>query len=122
MARNTLQGKATAGPSSALRSVEKHFQERSAIPQISPLRFAPVEMTKGRVVLPESVATEQKTFFISLGGPKAHDSSEMARTNLKWVFRSNAVPRVRAEALARTSSTYAHRRHAGQVARSTNSR
>jgi hypothetical protein len=51
MARNTLQGKATAGPSSALRSVEKHFHERSAIPQISPLRYAPVEMTQGRVVM-----------------------------------------------------------------------
>src|ERR1700677_1514867 len=29
-------------------SVEKHFQEGTAEPQISPLRFAPVEMTKGR--------------------------------------------------------------------------
>ena len=74
------------------------------------------------MVLPESVATEQKTFFISLGGPKAHDSSEMARTNLKWVFRSNAVPRVRAEALARTSSTYAHRRHVDPGVQSTNLR
>jgi hypothetical protein len=29
-------------------AIEKHFQERAAEPQISPLRFAPVEMTKGR--------------------------------------------------------------------------
>jgi hypothetical protein len=28
---------------------EKHFQERTAEPQISPLRYASVEMTKGRV-------------------------------------------------------------------------
>jgi hypothetical protein len=35
----------------------KHFQERTAEPQISPLRSfgAPVEMTKGRTVLPGKV-------------------------------------------------------------------
>src|ERR1700685_4558756 len=55
--------------------VEKHFQSRSAAPQISPLRCAPVEMTKGRAALPASVVTEQDPFFIALGGPKAHDSS-----------------------------------------------
>jgi hypothetical protein len=37
--------------------------------QISPLRFAPVEMTKGRAALPLSVVAEQNLFFISLGGP-----------------------------------------------------
>jgi hypothetical protein len=36
-----------------LDSVEKHFQEKTAEPQISPLRYAPVEMTKGRAVPPE---------------------------------------------------------------------
>jgi hypothetical protein len=34
------------------RSVEKHSQEGSAELQIPPLRYAPVGMTKGRVVLP----------------------------------------------------------------------
>ena len=32
-------------------------------------------MTKGRAVLPLSVVAEQKLFFITLGGPKAHDFS-----------------------------------------------
>ena len=44
-------------------------------PQISPLRCAPVEMTKGRAALPATVVAEQDPFFIALGGPKAHDSS-----------------------------------------------
>ena len=43
-------------------------------PQISPLRCAPVEMTKGRAALPATVVAEQDPFFIALGGPKAHDS------------------------------------------------
>ena len=56
-------------------SVEKHFHEETAEPRISPLRFASVEMTKGRVVLPGRVVAEQKLFFITLGGLTAHDSS-----------------------------------------------
>jgi hypothetical protein len=36
---------------------------------------SPVEMTKGRAALPLSVVAEQKLFFITLGGPKAHDFS-----------------------------------------------
>jgi hypothetical protein len=32
-------------------------------------------MTKGRAALPLSVVAEQKLFFITLGGPKAHDFS-----------------------------------------------
>ena len=35
----------------------------------------PVEMTKGRAALPAKVVAEQDPFFITLGGPKAHDSS-----------------------------------------------
>jgi hypothetical protein len=35
----------------------------------------PVEMTKGRAALPGIVVAEQDPFFITLGGPKAHDSS-----------------------------------------------
>ena len=45
-----------------LRSVEKHFQEGTAEPQVSPLRCAPVEMTKGRAVLPGTVVAEQEPF------------------------------------------------------------
>src|SRR6202034_1371948 len=57
--------------------VEKHSRERIAGPQISPLRSfgAPVEMTKGRAALPLSVVAEQTLFFITLGGPRAHDFS-----------------------------------------------
>jgi hypothetical protein len=32
-------------------------------------------MTKGRVVPPSTVVAEQEPFFITLGGPNAHDSS-----------------------------------------------
>jgi hypothetical protein len=39
-------------------SGEKHFQERAADPQISPLRGASVEMTKGKAVLPGRVVAE----------------------------------------------------------------
>jgi hypothetical protein len=38
-------------------------------PQISALRCAPVEMTKGRAVLPGTVVAEQEPLFITLGGP-----------------------------------------------------
>jgi hypothetical protein len=31
-------------------------------------------MTKGRVALPERVVAEENRFFITLGGPNAHDS------------------------------------------------
>jgi hypothetical protein len=54
-------------------SAGKHFQEGSAEPQISPLRCATVEMTKGRAALRGTVVAEQEPFFITLGGPKAHD-------------------------------------------------
>src|ERR1700733_2375662 len=50
-------------------------REGPLTPQISPLRCAPVEMTKGRAALPLSVVAEQDPFFIAMGGPKAHDSS-----------------------------------------------
>jgi hypothetical protein len=66
---------ALGGPKAHDSSVEKHSQETTAEPQISPLRCAPVEMTKGRAALPETVVAEQDPFFIALGGPKAHDSS-----------------------------------------------
>jgi hypothetical protein len=48
------------GPLAHGFSVEKHFQEGTVEPQISPLRCAPVEMTKGRAVLPGRVVAEQK--------------------------------------------------------------
>jgi hypothetical protein len=40
------------GPKAHDSSVEKHFQERSAGPQVPPLRCAPVGMTKGRRAVP----------------------------------------------------------------------
>ena len=63
-------GLRTAGLSTALRSVEKHSQERRAGPQVSPLRSlgAPVEMTKGRVALPGIVAAGREPFFSSANG------------------------------------------------------
>jgi hypothetical protein len=58
------------------RSVEKHFQEGTAEPQVPPLRCAPVGMTRGEMVLAErvvdgqgEVVAEQEPFFITLGGP-----------------------------------------------------
>jgi hypothetical protein len=36
-------------------------------PQVAPLRCAPVEMAKGRAVLPGTVVAEQAPFFINLG-------------------------------------------------------
>jgi hypothetical protein len=39
------------------------FQEGTAEPQISPLRYASVEMTKERVVIKGSVVAEQEPFF-----------------------------------------------------------
>ena len=44
-------------------------------PQISPLRCAPVEMTKGRAALPLSVVAEQEPFSSTWVGPTAHDFS-----------------------------------------------
>jgi hypothetical protein len=41
----------------------KHFHDGSVEPQISPLRCAPVEMTKGRTVLPGRVVAEQEQFL-----------------------------------------------------------
>ena len=41
-------GRETADLSTPLRSVEKHFQEKTAKPQVPPLRCAPVGMTRGR--------------------------------------------------------------------------
>ena len=40
---------------------EKHFQERTVEPQISPLRFASVEMTKGGVVVDRSSGQEKRS-------------------------------------------------------------
>jgi hypothetical protein len=52
---------------------KKNISKRG--PQISPLRCAPVEMTKERTVLPGTVVVEQESSFITLGRPKAHDFS-----------------------------------------------
>jgi hypothetical protein len=59
-----------------VRSVEKHFQERSAELQI-PIRFAQgrlsasLGMTKGRATLSLRAVARQKVFFIVLGGRRA---------------------------------------------------
>jgi hypothetical protein len=45
-----------------VRSLEKHSQEGPVEPQISPLRCASVEMTKGRAVPPATVVAEQAVF------------------------------------------------------------
>src|ERR1700677_2095823 len=47
---------------------KNNFEERTAGPQISPLRCAPVEMTKGRGGLPGTVVAEQEPLSIALGG------------------------------------------------------
>src|ERR1700728_4111072 len=56
-------------------ALSKTFPGKSIHTEISPLRCAPVEMTKGRAALPLSVVAEQSLFFINLGGPKAHNFS-----------------------------------------------
>src|SRR5580698_6669016 len=65
------------GPKAHDSSGKNTSREGPLTPQISPLRSfgAPVEMTKGRAVLPLSVVAEQKLFFITVCGPKAHDFS-----------------------------------------------
>src|ERR1700677_2317022 len=54
--RSGLCGCSVGGSWAAFREPgtlqEKHFQESAVGPQISPLRYAPVEMTKGREALP----------------------------------------------------------------------
>jgi hypothetical protein len=47
---------------------KKDFHEQTAGPQISPLRCASVEMTKGKAALPGRVVAEQEPFCITLGG------------------------------------------------------
>jgi hypothetical protein len=57
--------------------------------------YAPVEMTKGRAALPERVVAGQEPFFITLGGPKAHDSSVEKRlrpSDFEWVAQVRAAP------------------------------
>src|SRR5580698_3182861 len=44
-------------------------REGPLTPQITPLRCAPVEMTKGRAALPATVVAEQDRFFIALTSP-----------------------------------------------------
>jgi hypothetical protein len=44
---------------------QKAFPRKSIHTEISPLRCAPVEMTKGRTALPGRVVAEQRPFFIT---------------------------------------------------------
>src|ERR1700679_994001 len=55
-------------------------------PQISPLRCAPVEMTKGRGVLPATVVAEQDPFFIALTSPDQERTADTA--DLSTALRS----------------------------------
>jgi hypothetical protein len=55
--------------------LSKNISRKGPLTQISPLRCAPVEMTKGRAVLPAKLVAKQEPGFITLGGPKARDSS-----------------------------------------------
>jgi hypothetical protein len=48
----------------ASRGGRKPFRGGSAGTQISPLRYAPVEMTKGMAVLPGTVVAEQNPFRV----------------------------------------------------------
>jgi hypothetical protein len=50
-----------------MRSVEKNISKKGT--QISPLRCAPVEMTKGSAALPATIVAEQGSF--SVGGQVA---------------------------------------------------
>jgi hypothetical protein len=63
------------GPQAHDSSGRKTSPGRGVNTEISPLRFASVEMTKVRATLPWESGLGQKTFFITLGGPQVHDSS-----------------------------------------------
>src|SRR6202020_643411 len=70
------EGRASCNCSCGTGPCGKHIsKKRSLKTQISPIRCAPVEMTKGRATLPATVVAVQEPFFIALGGLKAHDSS-----------------------------------------------
>src|ERR1700679_3702084 len=64
-------------------SFKNIFREGPLTPQISPLRCAPVEMTKGRAALPLSVVAEQDPFFIALTSPaqgRTADTADLSTT------------------------------------------
>jgi hypothetical protein len=48
-------------------------------------------MTKGRVTLPWRVVAGRKAFFITLGGPKAHDSSGRDDKFVAWAKLSRRI-------------------------------
>jgi hypothetical protein len=58
-----------------LRLARKTFPRRSIHTEISPLRYATVEMTKGRAVLSWRVVAQWQPLFRTFSGPKAHDPS-----------------------------------------------
>ena len=67
--------KETADLSTALRSGRKTSPGRGVNTEISPLRFASVEMTKGKGNGSIESSCWTEAFFITLGGPETHDSS-----------------------------------------------
>jgi hypothetical protein len=62
-------GRETADLSTPLRSVEKHFQEKTAKPQVPSTALRSGRDDKGEGW------RFQEPFFITLGGPRAHDLS-----------------------------------------------
>ena len=57
----------------------KHISKKEPLtPQISPLRCASVEMTKGRAALPATVVAEQDRFFIALTSPAQGRTADTA--------------------------------------------
>jgi hypothetical protein len=87
-----LRGKKPQVPPLRFALSKNISREGPLTPQISPLRCAPVEMTKGRAALPASVVTEQDPFFIALGGPKAHDSSGRDDNSVEHASASTGYP------------------------------
>ena len=71
----------------ARRSVEKHLNERSAEPQVPPLRFAPVGMTRKWKRLHRKWLPVR--FFITLGGPRAHPTLGM--TNRRGLLKGRGL-------------------------------
>ena len=62
----------------------KTFPRESIHTEISPLRCAPVEMTKGRVALPGTVVAERGRFFNHLGWVKGRAKSSGETCGFPW--------------------------------------
>ena len=92
---------AWGGPKAHDSSGRKTFPSEGPLtPQISPLRCAPVEMTKGSAALPATAVAEQDPLFIALGGSATHDSSgQKGRAALPGTVVAEQEPPKRADML-----------------------